>query len=77
MLSVVRRRSTVFTPSRDAAHFQMGDGRALAGMDILRRQDEIELAFLLDDIAFAHRAGDNRNHGKPRHEMAESHRRGS
>ena len=49
----------------DAAHFQMGDGRALAGMDILGGQDEIELAVLLEDIAFAHGAGDNRNHGKP------------
>ena len=49
----------------DAAHFQMGDGRALAGMNILGGQHQIELAFLLYDIAFAHRAGDNRNHGKP------------
>ena len=52
-------------PVADAAHFQMGNGRALAGMDILGGQDEIKLAVLLDDIAFAHRAGDNRNHGKP------------
>jgi hypothetical protein len=34
-------------------------------MDIFSGEDEIELAVLLDDIAFAHRAGDNRNHGKP------------
>ncbi len=50
----------------NAAHFQMGDGGALAGMDVLRREHEIELAVLLEDIAFAHGAGDNRNHGKPR-----------
>src|ERR1700733_10592325 len=43
----------------------MGDRRALAGMDILGRQHEIELALFLNDIAFAHGAGDNRNHGKP------------
>ena len=48
----------------DAAHFQMGDGRALAGMDVLGIDDQIELAVLLQDIAFAHGAGDNRNHGK-------------
>jgi hypothetical protein len=34
-------------------------------MDILGSDHEIELAVLLQDIAFAHRAGDNRNHGKP------------
>jgi hypothetical protein len=41
----------------------MGDGRALGGMDIFGGQDKVKLAFLLDNIAFAHRAGDNRNHG--------------
>jgi hypothetical protein len=34
-------------------------------MDVLGGDDEIELAVLLQDIAFAHGAGDNRNHGKP------------
>jgi hypothetical protein len=34
-------------------------------MDILGADYEIELAVLFQDIAFAHRAGDNRNHGKP------------
>jgi hypothetical protein len=34
-------------------------------MDILGGDDEIKLAILLQDIAFAHRAGDNRNHGEP------------
>jgi hypothetical protein len=43
----------------------MGDRRALAGMDILGPDHEIKLAVLFQDIAFAHRAGDNRNHGKP------------
>jgi len=35
-LSVVRRRSTVFTAIADAAHFQVGDRRALAGMDVFQ-----------------------------------------
>ena len=65
MLSVVRRRSTDLHAVANAAHFQMGDGRALAGMEIFRLQDDIELAVLLDDIAFAHGAGDNRNHWGP------------
>jgi hypothetical protein len=34
-------------------------------MDILGRQHQVKLAFFLQDIAFAHGAGDNRNHGKP------------
>ena len=49
-------------PVRDAAHFELGDGRALAGMNVLRRQHDIELAILLDDVALAHIARDNRNH---------------
>ena len=46
----------------DAAHFELGHGRALAGMDVFCRQDDIKFAVFLDDVALADIAGDNRNH---------------
>src|SRR5262249_12896880 len=51
-----------FHSIRDTAHLQLGDRRSLAGMDVLRRQHDIKLAVLLDDVAFADIARDNRNH---------------
>ena len=39
----------------DAAHVELGHRRALAGMDVLRRQDDIELAVEIDDVALAER----------------------
>ena len=44
---------------RDAAHVELRHRRALAGMDVLGEKDHIELAVLVDDIAFAKRAGDD------------------
>ncbi len=41
----------------DAAHVELADGRALAGMDVLGGQDHIELAVDLDDIALSQGAG--------------------
>jgi hypothetical protein len=35
-------------------------------MDVLCGQDDIELAVLLEDVAFAHAAGDDGNHFNPR-----------
>ena len=65
MLSVVRSRSTVFTPSLMRRISRWVTGVPLPGWIFSAVMHEIELAVLLDDIAFAHRAGDNRNHGKP------------
>ncbi len=39
----------------DAAHFQMRDGRALAGMDVLGVDDDGELAVEIEHVALAHR----------------------
>jgi hypothetical protein len=44
-------------PVGDAAHVQLGDRRALAGVDVLGREDDVELALHIDDGAFAERAG--------------------
>src|SRR5690606_38597519 len=45
-----------------AAQVDVGDGIALAGMDVLGRQNDVEIAVLLDDIAFAQRGGDDLDH---------------
>ena len=37
----------------DAAHVELRDGRTLAGVDVLRRQDDVEPAVHVDDIALA------------------------
>jgi hypothetical protein len=41
----------------NAAHVELGDGRALAGMDVLGGQDHVELAVLVDDVAFTEGTG--------------------
>ena len=46
-------------PVGDPPHVHLGDGGALAGVDILGRDDHAELAVNLDDIAFSQRAGDD------------------
>ncbi len=43
----------------DAAHVELGHRRALAGVDVLGAQDDVELAVLFDDVALAERAGDD------------------
>src|SRR5579862_1149136 len=43
----------------DPPHVHLGDRRALAGMNVLGRHDDSELAVDLDDIAFTERAGDD------------------
>ncbi len=43
----------------DSAHIDLGDRRALAGMDAFDGQDGIELAVHVHDVAFAKRAGDD------------------
>ncbi len=43
----------------DPAHVDLGHRRALAGMDVLGRDDDLELAVDLDDVAFSERAGDD------------------
>ena len=43
----------------DPAHVDLGHRRALAGMDVLGRHDDAELAVDFDDIAFSERAGDD------------------
>jgi hypothetical protein len=48
---------------RDAAHIDLGHRVALAGVDVLRREDHVELAVLvLDDVALAQRRGDDLDH---------------
>jgi hypothetical protein len=42
----------------DTAHFDLADGRPLAGMDVLGGQNHIKLSVLLDDVALANRTGD-------------------
>ena len=46
-------------PVGDPAHVELGHRRALAGMDVLGRQDDVELAVDVDDVALAERAGDD------------------
>ena len=43
----------------DPPDVHLGDRRAFAGMDILGRDDDAELAVDFDDIAFSQRAGDD------------------
>ena len=42
----------------DAAHFDLADRRALAGMDILGGQNDVKFAVLFNDVALANRTGD-------------------
>src|SRR5262249_51448088 len=49
-------------PVRYAPHIEMGDGRALARMDVLGLHDDAELAVDVEHVAFAHRACDNLDH---------------
>ena len=43
----------------DPAHVELGDGRALAGVDVFGGQDDVELAVEIDDISLAERAGND------------------
>jgi hypothetical protein len=43
----------------DPAHVDLGGRRALAGMEVFGRQDDIKLAVDLDDVALADLAGDD------------------
>jgi glycerol kinase len=47
---------------RDAAHVQLGDRRALAGVDVLGVEDHVELAVHIDDGTLPQRAGGNFSH---------------
>ncbi len=40
-------------PVGDAAHVELRHRRALAGVDVFGKEDHIELAVLIDDVAFA------------------------
>ena len=44
---------------RNAAHVELRHRRAFSRMDVLGEKDDIELAVLVDDIAFAKRTGDD------------------
>ena len=46
----------------DAAHFEMGDGRAFAGVDVFRVHDDGKLSVEIEHIAFTDRACDNLDH---------------
>ena len=46
-------------PVADPAHVDLGGRCALAGMETLGVEDDVELAFEFDDIALAERAGDD------------------
>ena len=46
-------------PVGDAAHVELGDRGALAGVDVLGGENDIELAVEVDDVAFAERRGDD------------------
>jgi hypothetical protein len=48
-----------FHPVADSAHFDLADRGSLAGMDVLRSQNHVKLAVLLDDVALANRTGDD------------------
>jgi hypothetical protein len=52
-------------PVGDAPHVQLGDRGALAGMDVLGAEHDVELALKIDDGPLAERAGDD-FHGCPR-----------
>ena len=56
----------------DPAHFDLGDWRALAGMDVLRGQNDVKLSVELDDVALADRTGDD-FHGIFPHAWAGGH----
>jgi hypothetical protein len=43
----------------------MRDRRALAGMNVFSAYDDIEFAVLLENVALANTAGDDRNHAMP------------
>ena len=43
----------------DPTHVDLGGGRALAGVEALGIENDVELAVEIDDIAFAERAGDD------------------
>ncbi len=47
------------------AHIDLGRRGALAGMKTFRVEDNVELAFEIDDIALAELAGDNLHDGNP------------
>ena len=49
-------------PVREAAHVDLRGRRALAGKEALGRQHHVEPAVDLQDIALAHRAGDDSGH---------------
>jgi hypothetical protein len=49
---VVFHRSLTFTPS-DPAHVHLRHGRALAGVEVLRLQDDVERVVDLHDVALA------------------------
>lgn len=46
----------------DAAHFDLSGRGTLARMEILRREDDVELAVEVDDIALTDAAGDDGCH---------------
>src|SRR5215467_12093124 len=46
-------------PVADSTHFDLADGRSLAGMDVLGADDDIKLAVLIDDVALANRTCDD------------------
>src|SRR6185437_16208307 len=46
-------------PVADSTHFNLTDGRSLAGMDVLGADNNVKLAVLLDDVALANRTGDD------------------
>jgi hypothetical protein len=47
------------------AHIDLGRGRALAGMETLGIEDDIEFAFDLDDISLAELASDDLHGNNP------------
>ena len=46
----------------DAAHFKLRDRCSLAGVNVLGRENYIELSIFFDDVALADVACNNRNH---------------
>jgi hypothetical protein len=49
-------------PVRDAAHVQLGDRRALAGVDVFDVENDVELAVHIDDETLPQRAGGDFGH---------------
>ena len=47
---------------RHAAHVDVGHRVALAGVDVLGGENDVQVAVLLDDVAFAQRRGDDLDH---------------